>query len=306
MKKNPRKKRTIKKDSKIKLSHSQNFFKEERFVRKLISTTDISDNNTVIEIGPGTGIITSALLKKTGKVIAIELDKTLYNQLKINFKDNNNLILLNENFLGWKPKKGEKYKIFSNIPFNTTSDIIKYIIEVIDPVPISTYLITQKEAAQKYILQKDNRNSLLSVVYYPIYDIQIIKEISRFAFKPVPHVLIVLMLIKKRSKPLIEYKDYTLFKDFVSFCFSSWKKDIKENLLILFSKKQVSKFNKRSLLNKKPSRLSFDEWVSIFDYLKNNIDKQGLSNIFGSWKKIKKQQQNLSKQHRTTKLIKRK
>ncbi len=301
-----RRKKIVKKDDKIKLSHSQNFFKEERFVRKLISITGISNNDTVIEIGPGTGVITSALLKKADKIIAIELDKILYNQLRANFKDNDNLTLLNENFLKWKPKKEERYKIFSNIPFNTTADIIKHIIEVMDPIPTSTYLVTQKEAAQKYILQKDNRNSLLSVVYYPIYDIQIIKEISRFAFKPVPHVLIVLMSIKKRSEPLIEYKDYTLFKDFVSFCFTSWKKNIKESLLVLLSKKQVSKFNKQSLLNKKPSQLDFNEWILIFDYLKNNTDKRGFNNISGSWKNIKKQQQNLSKRHRTTKLVKRK
>jgi len=289
----------VKKDNNRKLSHSQNFFKEERDVRKLISKTDISDSDTVIEIGPGTGIITSALLKKAGNIIAIELDETFYNQLKINFKNNDNLRLLNKNFLDWEPRKYEEYKIFSNIPFNTTADIIKYIVEVINPTPISTYLITQKEASEKYILQKD-KNSLLSVVYYPIYNIQIIKEISRFAFSPIPRVSIVLLSIKKRMSPLIEQGDYVLFKDFVSFCFSSWKKNLKENLLILLSKKQISKFNEKPLLKKKPSQLSFDEWILIFNYFKNNTDKKGFDYVSDSWRKIKKQQQNLSKRHRTT------
>ena len=294
-----------KKNDNRKLSHSQNFFKEERDVRKLISKTDISDNDTVVEIGPGTGIITSALLKKAGKVIAIELDKTLHNQLKKTFKDSGNLILLNKNFLEWNPGRDGEYKIFSNIPFNTTADIIKYIIETIKPAPISTYLITQKEAAKKYILQKD-KNSLLSVVYYSVYNIQIIKEISRFAFKPTPRVSIVLLSIKKRVLPLIEHGDYVLFKDFVSFCFSSWKKNLKENLLILLSKKQISKFNEKPLLKKKPSQLNFDEWILIFNYFKNNADKKGFDDVFGSWRKIKKQQQNLSKRYRTTRLTRKK
>jgi len=295
----------VKKDNNRKLSHSQNFFKEELDVRKLISKTDISGSDAVVEIGSGTGIITNALLKKAGKVIAIELDDGLYSQLKINFKDNNNLILLNKNFLDWEPRKCEKYKIFSNIPFNTTADIIKRIVEVINPTPISTYLIIQKEAAEKYLLQKD-KNSLLSVVYYPIYNIQIIKEISRFAFKPIPRVSIVLLSIKKRMSPLIKHDDYVLFKDFVSFCFSSWKKNLKENLLTLLSEKQVSRFVNKSLLNKKPSQLNFDEWILIFNYFKNNTDKMGFNNIFGTWRKIKKQQQNLSKRHRTTKLMRKK
>jgi len=298
-------KKFVRRDNNRNLSHSQNFFKEERDVRKLISKTDISSSDAVIEIGPGTGIITNALLKKAGKVIAIELDEGLYNQLKINFKNNDNLILLNKNFLEWKPRRDAKYKIFSNIPFNTTADIIKHIVEVINPAPISTYLITQKEAAEKYILQKD-KNSLLSVVYYPIYSIQIIKEISRFAFKPTPHVSIVLLSIKKRMSPLIEYGDYVLFKDFVSFCFSSWKKNLKENLLILLSKKQISKFNEKPLLKKKVSQLNFDEWILIFNYFKNNADKKGLDDVFGSWRKIKKQQQNLSKRYRTTRLTRKK
>lgn len=296
----------MRKDENKKLSHSQNFFKEDRDVRKLISMTDISSNDTVIEIGPGTGVITGALLKKAGKVIAIELDKTLYGQLKTNFKNNDNLILLNKNFLEWEPRREGGYKIFSNIPFNTTADIIKYIIEIIKPIPISTYLVTQKEAAEKYIFQKNNKNSLLSTVYYPIYDIQIIKKISRFAFKPTPHVSIVLLSIKKRKSPLIEFENYVLFKDFVSFCFSSWKKNIKENLLVLLSKKQMLKFNDKPLLNKKPSQLNFNGWISIFNYFKDNTDKKGFDNIFGSWRKIKKQQQNLSKRHRTTRSTRKK
>ena len=289
-----------------KLSHSQNFFKNEKDVHELISMTDISIDDTVIEIGPGTGVITNVLLKKAGKVIAVELDQILYNQLKARFEDNHNLVLLNKNFLEWKPKNKGKYKIFSNIPFNTTADIIKYIIETINPIPISTYLITQKEAAEKYILQKDNKNSLLSIVYYPIYDIQIIQKISNLVFKPKPRVSIVLLSIKKRINPLIKFEHYALFRDFVSFCFTSWKKDIMENLIYLLSKKQVCNFNNQRLLKDKPSQLNFEEWILIFNYFRDNSDKKGFSNIFGSWEKIKKQQQNLSKRYRSTNFIKKK
>lgn len=289
-----------------KLSHSQNFFKNESDVFKLISTTDICDNDTVIEIGPGTGTITNVLLKKASKVIAIELDQTLCNQLKINYKNNDNLILLNKSFLDWVPKKDMQYKIFANIPFNTTADIIKYIIETINPASISTYLITQKEAAEKYILQTDNKNSLLSVVYYPIYDIQIIQKISNLVFKPKPRVAIVLLSIKKRINPLVKFEHYTLFRDFVSFCFTSWKKDIMENLIYLLSKKQVCNFSNQRLLKEKPSQLNFEEWILIFNYFRDNSDRKGFNNIFGSWEKTKKQQQNLSKRHRSTSFIKKK
>ena len=286
------------KKEKRKLSHSQNFFKEERDVRKLISKTDISLKDTVVEIGPGKGLITKALLKKADKVIAIELDQLLYSQLKKEFEKERNLTLLYKNFLKWIPKKDEKYKIFSNIPFNTTADIIKYIIETIKPTPISTYLITQKEAAEKYILKED-KNSLLSIIYYPIYDIQIIKKISRFAFKPTPKVSIVLLQIKKRERNLLEKKEYLLFKNFISFCFSSWKKNIKENLLVLLSQKQVSHFENKTILNKKPSLLNFEEWILIFNYFKKNTQEKGLRTIAKSWKKIRKQQSTILKQHKT-------
>ena len=104
--------------------YSQNNLVNPKLVAKLIRLSSIDKKDAVLEIGSGKGIITSELVKTAEKVIAVELDEKLCLYLKTRFQNVNNFELHLENFLDFALPP-YSYKVFSNIPFIITADVIR-------------------------------------------------------------------------------------------------------------------------------------------------------------------------------------
>jgi len=111
-------------EEKILLKYSQNFLKSKNLVVKILELSSIGPQDLVLEIGPGKGIITEELARRAREVVAIEKDKGLFLFLKEKFKNNPKIKILNIDFLKFQLPKFP-YKIFSNIPFFITGEIIK-------------------------------------------------------------------------------------------------------------------------------------------------------------------------------------
>ena len=97
---------------------SQNFLHNHKFVKFLVRQSSIGEKDLVLEIGPGRGIITNELLQIASQVIAIEKDTSLV------FKSHPRLNLIYGDFLEFTPPT-HNYKVFSNIPFSITAEILK-------------------------------------------------------------------------------------------------------------------------------------------------------------------------------------
>ena len=110
--------------------------------------------------------------------------------------------------------------IFSNIPFNITSDIIKKLVFADNP-PVDIYLIVQKEAAKKFIGKpQDSRNQMISVLLYPWFEIRVYWEFERRDFIPKPSVDCVMIDVKRRDKPLLSWSDSRMYKDFILYLYN--------------------------------------------------------------------------------------
>ncbi len=262
--------------------HSQNFIRNSLLVDKLIKKTDINSSDTVLEIGSGTGVITERLRKVAGKVMSIEKDKKLYGISKKKLERFNNLKLINNDFLQYRlPKK--KYKCFSNIPFNFTADIIRKLL--INPnAPMSAYLFMQKEAAERYI-GKSNVTQI-SLLIRPIFKSKVIYKFNRDDFNPIPSVDVVLVTFIKRSTPDIHKQNYNLYKDFITFCFNQWKRNVKYALKQVFSYEQLKRLSKELDFNltDKPSYLSYEQWLSIFNFTIKHKDQ--VNKVFNEFYRI--------------------
>lgn len=127
---------------------SQNFFKDPALVSAIVSDASLGRNDIVVEIGPGNGIITRELAKVCHKVVAVEKDPDLYRQLKADFKDMPNAELHNKDFLRFEIRY-PRCKVFSNIPYGITADIVNKLLYGKNP-PLEAFLVMQKEAAQKF------------------------------------------------------------------------------------------------------------------------------------------------------------
>jgi 23S rRNA (adenine-N6)-dimethyltransferase len=281
------------------IKYSQNFLRDNELVKRLVNNSSITKNDSVYEIGAGDGIITQALLNKAGWVVSFELDSNFVNKLKNKFKDHGNLELRHEDFLDYA-LPSQDYKVFSNIPFNITSAIIKKL-TLEDNIPTYSYLIVQKEAAMKFAGKPiDNKNSQLSVILYPWFEFSIKHTFKSSDFFPKPNVDIVLLEIKKRDESLIEQNQRMMYEDFITYTFNQPKPSVKDGLDMIFRKNNLERMSKetRFPLNSKPSELNFDRWVELFNEFMSIpvVLQERVKNTFSNQLK---QQEKIEPIHRT-------
>jgi 23S rRNA (adenine-N6)-dimethyltransferase len=265
------------KKSNKRLILAQNFLRSSRLVRSLLDMSSIESGDIVYEIGPGRGIITAELAQIARKVIAVEKDPGLVQHLCKRFQDACNIEIIENDFLRHRiPER--KYKVFANIPYNLTADIVRKILYV-PPVPSEAYLIMQKEAAEKF--SGSPGETMFSILAKPLFDIQIIRALRRTDFEPVPSVDSVLLHIQKRPSSLIRPEDISLYQRFVRYGFGAWKNSLKLIFKPIFTYKQWKRVSKdlNFPLNAVPSKLTFEQWLGLFDCFKQRIPGSKQANI---------------------------
>ena len=224
------------------IKYSQNFLKDISLIKQLIDKSTLNSSDVVYEIGAGKGIITKILASKCKEVIAIETDPTLVEELKKKFSESLNIKIVDSNFLNFDLPK-HAYKVFSNIPFNITSDVVRKLIFAPMP-PSDSYLIIQKEAALKFSGYPYSSESLFSVLIKPWFKPNLMHTFRKNDFLPKPSVDTVLYRLTKREKPLIEERESQLYKDFVSYVFNRSVPNLKKGLGKIFTNSQLSNLKK--------------------------------------------------------------
>lgn len=247
-------------------SLSQNFIKDRDIVRQLIDVSDLNISDTVVEIGPGHGIITTLLCGKVSKVLAIEKDVELANRLIKRTQNITNLQIINQDFLDYQLPEN-KYKIFANPPFSITAEILNKIL-LSDNLPDSIFLIMQLEAADKFIGNKFESQS--SILFKPFFEIENLGDIDRTSFTLKPQVKIVFVKFKKRDIPFIKASDKQDFHNFVVYGFSQWQPTVLDAYKKVLTYTQLTTIKKTLKIGDiTPSELSLDKWLLFFKtYLK--------------------------------------
>lgn len=276
---------------------SQNFLKSSQLVASLLDRFDLGGDNTVYEIGPGEGLITRQLAQRYRKVVAIEKDARLAHLLQRTFRDYPNVTIVAGDFLR-HPLPHNPYKVFANIPFNITSAIVARLTDKERPVS-EAYLIMQHEAAHMYLGIPGE--SLRSILLKPWFELEIVHRFRCADFVPVPHVDVVMLRLRKRGPPLVNAADRQLFRDFVVHMFTHWQPHQTTRLHEIFTRQQ-RRFIKRELgfdLDVKPTSISLEEWLALFNQLQRIGDAQIRRRLAGSEQRLLHQQRGLQKIHRT-------
>ena len=145
-------KRPKKSQFKAKKSLGQNFLRDHSTLAKIIAAANIKSDETILEIGPGRGILTQELASRAKKVIALELDQRLISELLAKFPPYRNVAILHQDALTFLPPK-EPYKLVANIPYYITSPILNHFLREQPEScrPTSLTLLVQKEVAEKIV-----------------------------------------------------------------------------------------------------------------------------------------------------------
>ena len=249
-------------------SLAQNFLRSPKLARRLVGMSTIGPSDTVYEIGAGTGIITAALARVASHVIAIEKDPELVRRLRERFRPLDNVEIVEKDFLAYsfrtlRGNRALEYKIFSSIPYNITAQVLRKILYERSNI-LEGYLILQKEAAKRF--SGSPRETLFSILAKPFFEFQILSQLRRTDFWPVPNVDSVLLSIKRRTHPLIEMQDVASYRDFVRYGFGRWKPNLKLAFKNVFTYKQWKRLA-RELdfpLSATPTELSFEQWMGLY------------------------------------------
>ena len=176
---------------------SQHFLKSPKLALILIGHSNLKKRDTVLEIGAGSGVITSALSHRVNKVIAVEPDHITAMKLRGNLKKReiNNVEIIEDDFMNIELPEGS-YKVFSNPPFHLSSAIIHKLIEADNP-PEAFYLILQKQLALKLINTDRHYTSQLGLKLIQDYNTRIRLPLKPTDFTPPPAVPTVLFEAKR-------------------------------------------------------------------------------------------------------------
>ncbi|HQA87752.1 MAG TPA: rRNA adenine N(6)-methyltransferase family protein [Candidatus Dojkabacteria bacterium] len=275
------------------IKYSQNLYTNKEKLKETIKLSEINFSDIVLDIGAGTGTITEELSGYAKQVIAYELDQKYSRELEEKFNNSSNIILKNENFLNIElPRK--EFKIFSNIPFFITTDIINKITDVNSKLE-EAFLFVQKESAERFA--GEPKNTQIATILSFMYEIKIREKFQKKDFKPMPNVDIVLLNIRRKD---FNKKDFQLYRDFITYIFNQMNYSVLDTFKKLFTYKQLKYINQYLNKNRysKPTDIPLDYYLNIFQEFKLN-GKNYINKVNGYYSKHLKQHSNREKVHRT-------
>jgi 23S rRNA (adenine-N6)-dimethyltransferase len=272
--------------------------RDPRLIERLVQGSQVTVNDTVLDIGAGSGSIARVLAEQSQHVIAYEADARLAEQLRSRFSGVSNVDVMAGDFLTFDLPT-TPYKVFSNIPFNRTSDIVRKLLDA-DIPPTDSYLIMQQDAAIKFT-GEPGRGSLFSVLHQPFIAMNIVHRFRPTDFTPRPSVNVVMVHCHVRIHPLIPRYRQLAYTDFVSYIFNHANPNIFPALKVLFP---GTAFNHLQAifdpnLTAKPSRLSLEDWLLIFDLFQKMAGRREDQLISGTGAKLKIEATHIEKHHRT-------
>lgn len=254
------------------LQHSQNFLVNRKLVRQIVADADFSRSDTVVEIGPGKGIITRELAEHAGHVIAIEKDERLASNLARAASIPENVTLYVSDVLMF-PMPTTPYRVFANIPFRHTAAIVGKLTSGVAP-PVDARLIVQREAAERFM--PDNESTMRAQQLAPYFDVQILHSFHPRDFSPSPGVDCVLMQITQKQVPRLPAKTSHRYGQFVEAVYSAWQptleKAMKAALPRLAAQDAIADREIQRSRSLPPSEVPSNVWIRMFERLLERND----------------------------------
>ncbi len=267
--------------SKPKKSLGQNFLTSEAAVFKIIQAAKITPGETVLEIGPGRGVLTKALLAAGAHVVAVEKDHELFGQLSETFSNEiaaGTFKIFEADVLETSPKSLAltSYKLVANIPYNITGQSLKkFLSEVPDgSQPSLMVVLLQKEVTER-IIAADKKESILSISVKAYGEPKKITTVNRGSFYPAPNVDSAVLAIENISKknftgtensaPISEEK----FFEIVRAGFAHKRKMLAPNLAHIFEKEKILAALAAAGVSEKARAedLTLEQWRKITEHL---------------------------------------
>ncbi len=249
-----------------KKSLGQHFLHSPSALKKIIDAANLLPNETVLEIGPGTGILTAALLETGAKVVAVEKDARSIELLKDKFAAfimDRKLSLISGDILELDAElENGKYALVANIPYYITGAILEKFLQY-EPRPNRAILLVQKEVAER-IVARDGKESILSISVKAFGTPRIVAIVPRGAFVPPPTVDSAILEISGISDARFS-GSISRFFEILKAGFAHKRKYTARNLEAVIAREKIIGIWKKLNLDEKirPEDIKTGQWFDI-------------------------------------------
>lgn len=261
----------------------QNFLIDPHVLDKIIRAADITKEDCVIEIGPGIGSVTQALIENAGKVISIEIDNQLIPILTEQFGDEPNFKLIHQDVLKVdlkeliaKESPNKRIKVVANLPYYITTPIIMTLLEHELPIESITVMV-QKEVADRLASGPGSKQYgaiTVAINYYA--DTYLVANVPQNCFMPRPNVDSAVIKLTLHENPPVEVQNKTQFLRMIRAGFSQRRKTLL-NTLMANGELGIGKEELKMLLDEsgigsttRAETLSIQKFAMLSDYIDNN------------------------------------
>lgn len=215
-----------------KKSLGQHWLKDRTILAEIADEVSLDKADTVLEIGPGLGTLTSELLRRAGKVIAVEIDGDLARKLPGQFPGTE-LEVVNQDILTYDltqlPAASEGgYSVVANVPYYITSKIVQYLVTSGNP-PKAVVLLIQKEVAQRIVAAPGDM-SILAISAQVYAEARLGIPVPAEYFTPPPKVDSQVVVLETRDTPLVAKDDERAFFRLVKAGFAAKRKKLRSSL----------------------------------------------------------------------------
>jgi len=253
-------------------SLGQHFLIDKRVLRRIVSAAELTPEDTVIEVGPGLGILTKELARRARRVIAVEADPNLASALREVVA---NINIVSADILKTDPalllasvgveEASPSYKVVANIPYYITSPILRHFLEA-SLKPSLIVVMVQKEVGEAIVAQP-GRMSLLAVSVQFYGQPVIVDRVPARSFYPPPKVDSIILRIKLYEQPPVSVPQTNKFFDVVRAGFSAPRKQLRNALAQGWGMppQEAAHLLERAMINpqRRAQTLHLEEWARI-------------------------------------------
>lgn len=256
---------------KAKKNLGQHFLKDKEIARRIAATLDQFPSLPVLEVGPGTGVLTEFLLENRRELTVIEIDRESVAYLKEHYPTLNGKIL-EQDFLrmDFANHFDTPFCIIGNYPYHISSQIFFKVLDNKDSVPCCSGMI-QKEVAERMVASPGSKTyGILTVLLQAWYDIEYLFTVNEQAFVPPPKVKSAVIRLTRNKRKRLNCNE-KLFKMVVKTGFNQRRKMLRNSVKSLLSGEDPLPDD--PMLMKRPEQLSIEQFEELTNLLEPFISR---------------------------------